>query len=347
MSRTFWIGVGAAVVLVAAMGVGFFINPLIAMAAVPVGGAAAGWLAGRNGTFRGFGGGLLALFGLALVFAVCVLSDPRAVLEAVASDEQRMLVSQFVDSIPPSFAAVAIGLTTIIALELFLCVFNSAILFKRWYFVAAAAVILWAEAAYLGMWLFYAFGAVFAAVTESSLFFGLTALFVLLPVLLTVWAVWNLRAAKQRNWRNFAWCAGGFAVGTFFVWGVAALSIFLYSGSLVERTAKSADPRQPLPRELVERERELRAATIRDFTALHERGIALPYSGMLRWRGAKGKTATAEAKRKTIDFAASEEGKAFFARNRELIDLYRRIAAEGEFVPEISLAHRQGYRAAV
>ena len=164
----------------------------------------------------------------------------------------------------------------------------------------------------------------------------------LLIALLAAWAVCNIRLAKRRNWRNFAWCAGGFAVGSFLVWGISALSFYAYAGSVIDRTASAADPRRSLAEELVKREQELKTAN--NLGALRKRGIELPLVGRKMWRGHRSRTVAEKTKQRTLEFAASAEGKSFFDRNAELIDLYCRIAAEGEFSPESSLARLQEFR---
>ena len=252
-------------------------------------------------------------------------------------------MSRALDLDPSPLAAVVLTGIIIGLLLLFFCVYNAAILFKRWYVVLGAALVLLAELWYLSTWLFAALGAVLAAVMEPFFLVAALIYFVLMSVLFAAWAICNTRFAKCRNWRNFAWCAGGFAAGSFLLWGIAALSIYIYTGVMIDRTANSADPRRPLPQELLKRERELRPGSPQG-PALHERGIELPLEAVNMWRGRRGKTVSEEAKKRTLEFAASEEGKAFFARNLELIDLYCRIAADGEFVPETSLALLQGYR---
>ena len=343
MNKAFWVEVGVAVGAVAAMGVGFFFNPLIAVAIVLLGSAAAGWFAGRGGTFRSFGAGLLALVALTVIFAVCVFGDPQPLVDAVLPEEQRMLLARMYVNLPSWFPLLCTGLAFAAQLLIYLCVFNAGILFKRWYFTAGAAIVLLAELTYLSIWLHSGIGAVFAAFTENQSL-GFIVLLVLLFALLVAWAVCNIRLAKRRTWRNFAWCAGGFAAGSLLVWGVAALSFYVYAGCEIERTVSAADPRGALPEELAKRELELRNSD--SVVALHKRGIELPLETVGMWRGRRGKTVSEEAKKRTLEFAASEEGKAFFKRNAELIDLYCRIVAEGEFVPKTSLAFLQGYRSA-
>ena len=343
MNKAFWIEVGVAVVTVAAMGVGFFFNPLIAVAIVLLGSAAAGWLAGRGGSFKSFGAGLLALLALTVIFAVCIFGDINPLLDAVLTEEQRIWLARMDVTLPSWLPLACVGIALAAQLLIYLCVFNAAILFKRWYFIAGAAIVLLAEVMYLSIWLYAGIGAVFAAFTENQSP-GYIVLLALLLALLVAWAVCNIRSEKRRNWRNFAWCAGGFAVGSFLVWGVSALSFCVYAGSEIERTASAADPRGKLPAEVVKRERELRTSD--SVVALHKRGIELPLETVGMWRGRRGKTVSEEAKKRTLEFAASEEGKAFFKRNAELIDLYCRIVAEGEFVPKTSLALLQGYRSA-
>ena len=341
MGKAFWIEVAGAVVLVAAMGVGFFFDPLIGVGIVLLGSAVAGWLAGRRGNGRGLGGGLLALLALVLIFSVCVFGDARALSNAMKCDGNGMAL---LGTIPVSFTALTIGAVAVCSLLTFFCFFNPAILFKRWYAVLGAALVLLAELSYLSTWLYAALGAIPAAVMEPFYLTALLILAVLLLAFLAAWAVCNTRFAKRRNWRNFAWCAGGFAVGSFLVWGISALSLYICTGALIDRTANAADPRRPVPPELLTRELELRSAA--DPAALRKRGIELPLAGRGRWIGAKGKTVSAEAKQRTQEFAASADGKAFFTGNRELIDLYCRIAAEGEFVPGSS-PYLKGYRDAV
>lgn len=349
MKKEFLIVVGGVIATVAAMGVGFFFNPLIAVGIVLVGSAAAGWFAGRKGSFRSFGIGLLVLLALTTIFAVCIFDAPQVLLNAlfdpgrhpVPADEHLILQEFTGAALPSWFWLLCAGLALAAQLLIYLCVFNAAILFRRWYFIAGAAIVLLAELSYVSIWLLSGIGAVFAAFTENRLF-GQLVLLALLIALLTAWAVCNILLAKRRNWRNFAWCAGGFAAGSFLVWGVSALSFYIYAGSVIDRTASAADPRGKRSEGLVKREQELRAAN--DYSALRKRGIELPLVGRGMWRGRRGKTVAEKTKRRTLEFAASAEGKAFFARNAELLDLYCRIAAEGKFSPGSSLTHLRGYR---
>ena len=343
MNKAFGIEIGIGVATVVAMGVGFFFNPLIAVAIVLLGSAAAGWLAGRGGSFKSFGAGLLALLALTVIFAVCVFSDVHPLLDAVLTEEQRIILARMDVDLPSWLPLACVGIALAAQLLIYLCVFNAAILFKRWYVIAGAAIVLLAELMYLSIWLYAGIGAVFAAFSENQSI-GYIVLLALLLALLIAWAVCNIRIAKRRNWRNFAWCAGGFAVGSFLVWGISALTFYIYAGSEIDRTASAADPRGKLPEEVAKRELELRTAN--SVKALHKRGIELPLESVGMWRGRRGKTVSEEAKQRTLEFAASEEGKAFFARNAELIDLCCRIVAEGEFAPKSSLPYLQVYRSA-
>lgn len=343
MKKEFLIVVGAVIVTVAAMGVGFFFNPLITVGIVLAGSAAAGWCAGRKGSFRSFGGGLLALLALTVIFAVCIFDDTRPLLNALQSDKHRMLQEFTGAELQSWLWLICSGLALATQLSIYLCVFNATILFKRWYFIVGAAIVLLAELSYLSIWLFAGLGAIFAAVTENRIV-GQLVLLALLIALLTAWAACNILLAKRRNWRNFAWCAGGFAACSFVVWGISALSFYIYAGALIDRTASAADPRGKLPQELVKRKLEVRSAN--NLSALRKRGIELPLAGRGMWRGRRGKTVAEKTKQRTLEFAASAEGKAFFDRNAELIDLCCRIAAEGKFSPDSSLSHLQEYRSA-
>lgn len=341
MKKEFLIVIGGVVATVAAMGVGFFFNPLITVGIVLAGSAAAGWLAGRKGTYRSLGIGLLVLLGMTAIFAACVFDDPLPLLNALRSDKHQIMQDFTVWNIPSWLWLPCSGFALATQLLIYLSVFNAKIIFKRWYFTVGAAIVLLAELWYLSIWLYAGIGAVFAAFTENWIV-GLVVLLVLLIALLTAWAVCNIRLTKRRNWRNFAWCAGGFAAGSFLVWGISALSLHIYAGSMIDRTASAADPRRPLAEELVKREQELRSAN--DLAALRKRGIVLPLVGRGMWRGRRGKTVAEKTKQRTLEFAASEDGKAFFGRNAELIDLYCQVAAEGEFVSKTSLPHLQMYR---
>lgn len=337
MKKEFLIVVGVTVVTVAAMGVGFFFNPLITVGIVLAGSAAAAWFAGRKGTFGSFGLGLLALLALTVIFAACVFDDPQPLLNAVHSDKHNT-----VGKLPSGLWLVCTGLALAAQLLIYLCVFNATILFRRWYFRIGAAIVLLAEVSYLGIWLFAGVGAIFAVFTENPIIGQLAALPALPAALLPAWAAYNIRRAKNRSWRNFAWCAGGFAAGSFLVWGVSALSFFIYASNVIDRTASAADPRCPLPEDIAKYEQKLRSAD--SYPALRKRGIELPLVGRGMWRGRRGKTVAEKTRQRTLEFAGSAEGKAFFDRNAKLIDLYCQIAAEGEFSPETSVAHLQGYR---
>lgn len=341
MKKEFLIVVDGVIATVAAMGIGFFFNPLIAVGIVLAGSAAAGWAAGRKGTFRSFGIGLLVLLALTVIFSLCFFDDPISLLNALRSEKQPIPPELAEVQLPSSLWLLFSGLALAAQLLIYLCVFNAAILFRRWYFRIGAAIVLLAELSYVSIWLLSGIGAVFAVFTENRLF-GQLVLLALLIALLTAWAAYNIRRAKNRSWRNFAWCAGGFAAGSFLVWGVSALSFFIYAGNVIDRTASAADPRGKRSEELVKREQELRAAN--DYSALRKRGIELPLVGRGMWRGRRGKTVAEKTRQRTLEFAASAEGKAFFDRNAKLIDLYCQTAAEGEFSPETSLTHLQGYR---
>lgn len=346
MEKAFWFQVGGAVVLVLAIVGGFFIHPLISAGVVLLGSAAAGWVAGRKGTFPDLGRGALAVFALLLPFALCIFGDSKAFIEATGGTA--LLSAGPTTYFPPraeQLVGIAMAIYAVLSVLAFLGVFNAAILFKRRYGVLIAVVVLFAEVMYLSMWLFYALGGVAAYFSESWRL-PTSALFaVLLLLLFAAWAVFNVRCEKRRNWRNFVWTAVGFAVGSFLLWGISALALYIASATVTESTEQSAGKRGALPPELAKRERELRASL--DLPKLHERGIELPLSDIRSWRGRKDKTVSAEGKKRTLEFAASDEGKAFFARNLELLDLYCRIAAEGEFELETSLAHLQGYRSVI
>ena len=131
MNKAFGIEVGVAVVTVAAMGVGFFFNPLIAVAIVLFGSAAAGWLAGRGGSFKSFGAGLLALLALTVIFAVCIFGDINPLLDAVLTEEQRIWLARMDVTLPSWIPLLCIGWALAAQLLIYLCVFNSAILFIK------------------------------------------------------------------------------------------------------------------------------------------------------------------------------------------------------------------------
>ena len=341
MKKEFLIVVGVTVGTVAAMGAGFFFNPLITVGIVLAGSAAAGWFAGRKGSFKSFGVGLLVLLGLTAIFAVCVFDAPQPLLKALQPEEHRILQEFTVGKLPSWLWLPCTGLALATQLLIYLCVFNAKLLFKRWYFTVGAAIVLLAELWFLSIWLYAGIGAVFAAFTENRIV-GFAVLSTLLVALLAAWAVCNIRLTKRRNWRNFAWCTGGFAVGSLLVWGISALSFCIHASNVIDRTAAAADPRLPLPEEIAKRVRELRSAN--DLSALRKRGIELPLVGRGMWRGRRGKTVAEKTRQRTLEFAASAEGKAFFDRNAELIDLCCRIAAEGEFSPESSLPHLLEFR---
>ena len=127
-------------------------------------------------------------------------------------------------------------------------------------------------------------------------------------------------------------------------WCAAALAAYIYSGVVVCGLDLAGDPRRELPAELVEREAALRAAQ-------HGVGVevwqTLPLAGIWDWLpGGDGTLIPEEMRSKALEFADSAEGRAFFARNLELIETYRRIAAEGKFDPEVSLKYLLGYREA-
>ena len=351
MEKAFWFQVGGAVVVVLAIVGGFFIHPLISAGVVLLGSAVAGWIAGRKGTSRDFGKYALALLALLLPFALCMFGDPKAFIEVIGGGDILLAGKNLHVRIPVAqLVGIAATLCVLLSVLVFLGVFNAAILFKRWYGVLIAAAVIFVEDMYLSMWLFYALGGAFSFlvtfwIVPGAALLSMAVFSALLLLLLAAWAVFNVRAVKRRNWRNFVWTAAGFAVGSFLLWGISAGALYIASGTVVESTEPSAGKRGALPPELAKRERELRASL--DLGKLHERGIELPLSGIRSWHGRKDKTASAEAKKRTLEFAASDEGKTFFARNLELLDLYCRIAAEGEYAPETSLAHLQGYRSVI
>ena len=137
------------------------------------------------------------------------------------------------------------------------------------------------------------------------------------------------------------WCAGGFAVFSLLAWSAAAVSFHWAAARAVAENPGAVDPRRPLSPELPARERELAAAANRD-REFHERGIELPLEGIGIWHGPM--PISAETRRRTLDFAVSPEGKAFFAANAERLKLYCRIAAEGRFEPGVSVPRLQGCR---
>ena len=130
-------------------------------------------------------------------------------------------------------------------------------------------------------------------------------------------------------------------MGSLLVWGVAAVAFYLISGSSAAGGGAAAESRKPLPPELAEK---VRRFDDKSHKTLHERGIELPRDTLGVWYGEDPSRISAEARRRTLDFAASEEGRSFFARNRERLEFCRRIAAEAEFIPEISLPYLQHYR---
>lgn len=127
-----------------------------------------------------------------------------------------------------------------------------------------------------------------------------------------------------------------------FGWCVAALAAYIYSGAVVFGLDLAGDPRGELPIELVEREAALRAA---QYGVGVEVWKALPFAGIQDWLpGGSGELIPEEMRSKALKFADSAEGRAFFARNLELIEVYRRIAAEGKFDPRVTLNYLNCYR---
>ena len=141
MEKAFWFQVGGAVALVLAIVGGFFIHPLISAGVVLLGSAAAGWLAGRKGTFRDFGKYALALLALLLPFALCVFSDPKGFIEATGGTDLLLLASKNprLQIQAAQLIGIAAALYAALSVLVFLGVFNAAILFKRWYGVLIAA----------------------------------------------------------------------------------------------------------------------------------------------------------------------------------------------------------------
>ena len=167
MEKAFWFQVGGAVALVLAIVGGFFIHPLISAGVVLLGSAAAGWVAGRKGTFPDFGKGALAVFALLLPLALCMFGDPKGFLEVIGGGDLLLLGKNTHVQIPVAqLVAVTATFCAGLSVLVFLGVFNAAILFKRWYGVLIAVVVIFAEAMYLSMWLFYALGGAFACFTD-------------------------------------------------------------------------------------------------------------------------------------------------------------------------------------
>ena len=312
--------------------------PRPALGIVLLGAAVAGWRAGRGGTFRSFGAGMLFLPLLLSTVAVVSFRNPRPLVRMLCYD----LAGMFFLSIPTWLTLLLLGVVLAAAFVVFLCTFDVAILIRRWYFAAAAMLLLFVEVMYGSVWSYQVIAAVFDRENAGSSLVAGAVWGAVILLLTLAWALFNLLAPRRRSWRNFAWCAGGFAVFSLFAWSATAVSFHWAAARAVAENPEAVDPRRPLPPELLARERELVPAGDRWCLELHKRGIELPVDGGGIWHGPN--PISAEARRRTLDFAASPEGKAFFAANAERLKLYCRIAAEGRFEPVVSLPRLQGCR---
>ena len=128
------------------------------------------------------------------------------------------------------------------------------------------------------------------------------------------------------------------------LWGAAALAAYVYSGIVLNGAKITEDPRRGVPGEVLKREKELRAAL--DKTMYEGAGQFLPIAGSCTWQPGDERPVPAAGREQVLKFAASPEGKAFFARNREYLDLISRIAAEEPFEVEKTLTLLRGYRSA-
>ncbi len=128
------------------------------------------------------------------------------------------------------------------------------------------------------------------------------------------------------------------------LWGAAALAAYIYSGIVLGGAKITEDPRRGVPGEILKQEKELRAALNK--TMCEGAGQFLPVAGIYTWQPGGERPVPAAGREQTLKFAASPEGKAFFARNREHLDLCCRIAAEEPFDLEKTLTHLRGYRSA-
>ena len=128
------------------------------------------------------------------------------------------------------------------------------------------------------------------------------------------------------------------------LWGAAALAAYVYSGIVLNGAKITEDPRRGVPGEILKREKELRAAL--DKTMYEGAGQFLPIAGSCTWQPGDERPVPAAGREQALKFAASPEGKAFFARNREYLDLCCRIAAEEPFEVEKAQTLLVGYRSA-
>ena len=128
------------------------------------------------------------------------------------------------------------------------------------------------------------------------------------------------------------------------LWGIAALAAYIYSGIVLGGAKITGDPRRGVPEEVLKREKELRAAL--DKTMYEGAGQFLPIASIYEWQPGSESPVPAAGREQALKFAASPEGKAFFARNREYLDLCCRIAAEEPFDVEKTLILLRGYRSA-
>ena len=127
------------------------------------------------------------------------------------------------------------------------------------------------------------------------------------------------------------------------LWGVAALAAYIYSGVVLSGADITEDPRRGVPGEILKKEKELRAAL---FETTRSAGKFLPIAGIYSWQPGGERPVPAAGREQALKFAASPEGKAFFARNREYLDLACRIAAEEPFDVEKTPILLKGYRSA-
>ena len=122
--------------------------PRPALGIVLLGAAVAGWCAGRGGTFRSFGAGMLFLPLLLSAVAVVGFRHPRPLLRMLYSDLGAM---SFL-SIPTWLSLLLLGVVLAAAVEVFLCAFDVAILIRRRYFAAAALLLLLGDVMYVSVW---------------------------------------------------------------------------------------------------------------------------------------------------------------------------------------------------
>ena len=128
------------------------------------------------------------------------------------------------------------------------------------------------------------------------------------------------------------------------LWGAAALATYIYSGIVLGGAKITEDPRQGVLGEILKQEKELRAALNK--TMCEGAGQFLPIAGSCTWQPGDERPVPAAGREQALKFAASPEGKAFFARNREYLDLCCRIAAEEPFEVEKAQTLLVGYRSA-